>query len=303
MSQCKQCRTTLSGQNTTFCSQDCYDQWRKNHVSPLAKLLLCPNCGKEFFLKDVGSNGSHVLRDQIFCSQLCRQYWTDEEVRKLREAGEPLVAINGDQLTCRICGQSLKVIGSHFAQTHGMNTRGLGKLERQFVFGIKRGERLVSDPVIAGMRTRAMPQGLRDNLGQYESALTGYWTEKNKQRRSDLLRAVPLMDSAREKVLAGVRRNAYQSHTKSCITVLCRGCGQPIHKIKSSIKTFCSHRCASANRSKSKVELTDDLIAEIKRGRERGSSRKQIASDLGLTVRQVKRSINTSNKSTGKKRS
>jgi endogenous inhibitor of DNA gyrase (YacG/DUF329 family) len=72
----------------TFCSINCYNEWRERH----AKTLMCKQCGKEF--------AEYKGRGRVFCSQSCFLKWRKEHNRQ--KLGE-----------CKLCGKQFYYYPSH----------------------------------------------------------------------------------------------------------------------------------------------------------------------------------------------
>lgn len=246
---CKQCANPVD-EGKVFCSADCYTAWRHQNTSPLAKTLTCPNCQRCFLLKDTTAvkRSQYAIGDLRFCSTVCRQGWTDKKIAALREAGEALVEIHPDCFVCRVCGKELRAVTSHFSQVHGMSTRGITKSERQFLFGICRGERLVGQQQLDQMRELALhhPSEAFRQSQQTIAGVGDYWNKPgNRERYGKLQKLVPLREQVRAKVAATCNRNSFKKHVAACVTIRCRGCGVTIKKLRCDPKIYCSRQCAN----------------------------------------------------------
>ncbi len=193
---CEICDRPLN-KGKKFCSLEC-----KGLAERKSRLILtCKHCGKEFWLHPSVAK----RRPTDFCNVKCAIAFSEIEVQRLRSQGLPLIEVFDDYCLCKICGETLKVPGSHL-KTHGVRTFGMGHLERNLVLGLGLGERALPKTVLDIMSARAKIS----NFG--ESRHTGGHTDVDYFKLASLRLGFPIPQAVKEACV----KNAHEAHERAC---------------------------------------------------------------------------------------
>jgi hypothetical protein len=182
------------------------------------------------------------MKRDVYCTEECKTAWNDKAARSILDEGKPLVISDGKSLTCAICGASLKVVGTHFLNTHGFDPgHKMSILERQFFFNVPRGTRFATD---------SMREMWRDRANDMHAAGLLPGPQKTGDVRGDRAKHFsPRVRQSQNQYDKFNNETKYMgclaTHERACVTSICHNpsCAKSFTHRRSQKRAFCSHEC------------------------------------------------------------
>jgi hypothetical protein len=192
------------------------------------------------------------------CSKVCAYTQRRQQAESYLAGGGPLLAqVDDEHVVCLICHRTLRQASTHFSSTHGLPLhKGMGHLERQAIYRMPMGSRMVSPASIERNRlrgkrpenlTRLKPLSFRlgsTNPPPTTGALLGATVQRSDKQRAILSR-----------LRGSPRHGSAVRHELAKRSVPCARCGTMIEKTigyfragarkGTNGKRFCSRSCAS----------------------------------------------------------
>ena len=188
--------------------------------------------------------------NKTFCSKNCKQKYRWNETQEYIQSGKPLIKIFDDFIQCTICGKKMTAASTHFSSTHGLPlNKKLTKLERQAIYGVPQGTRMVAKTHLQDQRDRAIKDGF-SLIGKKfaENNLAG-------KKRNELPK-VPASDkqqlSFRKNVIetekhgSNARREQGRKARAERLSrrFICKGCNKEFHTDSYHEPMYCTIQCA-----------------------------------------------------------
>jgi hypothetical protein len=201
----------------------------------------CVRCGIGFTPQGDWYN----RKGQITCTQQCRSLYERSRIDLLVGKGIPLITVFADRVVCNICQMSMTCPGSHMLRTHLLPVgKNLTKSERQIIYGLPQGARMVPSTYLDDSRERAVSHGF---------ALTGARFSSTNQPFEDcpphIVRAPrsDLQVEAFASIIGTELHGGVAKHRRAATTKVCLGCGTEftLPQSKMALRKYCSRECSA----------------------------------------------------------
>ena len=112
-------------------------------INTKTRMRVCKFCSKIFYSK---AKWHYSMKRDNFCCGECKRDYFRAQMQRLRDDGIPIVKFEPPYMICSLCGKALKVIGTHFKRSHGLEPgHKMTKQERQYYLSCPRGTAFVAD--------------------------------------------------------------------------------------------------------------------------------------------------------------
>jgi hypothetical protein len=229
----------------------------------VTKIATCLFCGIEY---ERTTRNPQCVRYR-YCSTNCKRAAARQKAATYLASGQPLIAVFEDHVKCLIpgCGAEMRQASTHFARTHGLELhKGLSKWERQRIYGLPQGARVVPNQLRKEYSDRAIERdfGALGKLREFDPAKL--------HKAAAQIRKEVGMSSQSEAQLAtmhsiiGTELHGSQVRKQRAErTSECQNCRKSFTYVAHRKKKFCSISCAGEWSGKHQNEF----ITEEARGR------------------------------------